>query len=267
MNNILELGSQRKQEAIIQLKNILAKEKNTEELHLAGGHHDHFKLGMDGKAIIKSTSKGEINFYKLHMDQKSEFSRIIPKCYAVDEKKGTVTLENLTFKMKNPEVIDIKIGTHSFSGIKKPGLDGVKEAVIRSIKWNFRDIKQGLRERGWKVQGGSWIKGKTKPQISEHSYEYIEDFVNRNNLSKEQLLNISNKLKEIGETIQSSNYGIINASIMIAVDGEAEPRVKFIDFAHVIEFKNEFQKQISHHNKGPVKGAFALSEIFKTKSK
>lgn len=302
MHNKLELGAPKKAESILTLKNVLAKNatirktpelsnssqkeigektvnspeitpqksvevKSTHELPLAGGHHEHFKLTSDGKGIIKQTSKAEIDFYKLHMNGNTEFSKIIPKCFEVNEKEGTVTLENLTYNMKNPSVIDIKIGTHSFSGIKKPGLIGIKEAIVRGIKWNYRDIKQGLRERGWKVQGGSWIKGKTKPEISEHSHEYIDDFIKRNNLSKEQLQNISDKLKEIGQIMKDSNYGITNASIMIAVDDNTEPRVKYIDFAHVIEFKNQLHKKLSHHNKGSVKGSFGLAELFKAKAK
>lgn len=235
--------------------------KKLQKLVLAAGHKNCFELSDNTTTLIKKNlSSKELQFYTENRDDNSIFRGVIPKVYSILEKEKRVELENITYGMKKPMVIDIKIGTHYFTGQKESSVKGFLKSINAKVLTEYNDIIYGARKMGWKVQGCSWLNRLDRKGI--HSKDNLNDFITKSKIGNEQIRSICTQLRNISNVIEKSSYGFIRSSIIIAADYNVDPIVKLIDFSNAFKFTSELEKQKSPYSKGSIKGVEAVRKIF-----
>ena len=78
-----------------------------------GGHIE--KISIDGNEVVKGTHKTEIDFYleafsDAASDDLHEFAKFLPNFFGAPD-DSSIRIENVLKGLKNPSVIDIKMGT------------------------------------------------------------------------------------------------------------------------------------------------------------
>ena len=236
------------------------------KLVLAAGHKECFEPSGNVKTLIKKNlNSKELQFYSENCEDTSIFRGVIPIVYSISAKERRVELENITYGMKHPIVIDIKIGTHYFTGIHQARGPGFLKSMPTKLLTDYADIIYGARKMGWKVQGCSWLKSLDRKGI--HSKKNLNDFMKKINLNPDQIRSIYAQLENMRRTLEKCNYGFIRSSILMAADCNGEPIVKLIDFSNAFKFKNEAQKQKSPYSKGSITGIENLKKVFLQKLK
>merc|ERR1712232_346450 len=141
----------------------------------AGGHQDAFSFSGDGK-IKKKVGAGEIGFYS-NLQSKYDFMiGFAPTCFGTeksDDGSSFVVMEDLTAGMKDPCIMDVKMGTSSAAEDATPE----KAAKMRHHDINSTTAEFGVRIVGMKyfdeTTGNTvkhdkpWGKALTKDNIQE----------------------------------------------------------------------------------------------------
>ena len=208
----------------------------------AGGHAGAFSSAGEGK-IKKKVGSSEAEFYKKLDGEYSAFVPYAPKCFGTEEEDGQnfVIMEYLTEGMKKPCFMDIKIGTSS------AGEDVSDE---KRAKARDRDRNTTTAELGVRVVGMKYFD-EEKNDYVKHSKDYGKALTKENvvpammaffgtQTNREKVLpSVVNVVEEIRTLMETQTVAkVYSSSILIAYDADPEgailPRVRMIDFAHVI---------------------------------
>lgn len=212
----------------------------------AGGHEGAFSSVGEGR-IQKKVHKSEFSFYNGLEGEYNCFKPFVPKCFDTKEEDGKyfIVMEDLTNGMKEPCIMDLKIGTSSAGEDVAP--EKAKEAHardkatttaelgVRVVAINFVDHKTNERVKHSKPYGKKLTKDNIQPAIM--------DFFGTEETKKRILPSVVSVLESIRTFMESQTVAkIYSSSILIIYDASSDvlvPRTRMIDFAHVIPLEGK----------------------------
>lgn len=213
-------------------------ERNIPEL--AGGHRKNFESIRGGERIRKSTNSNEYKFYQaMRKNKQSDLFMVIPKTFdSLGLKENVIEMENIKFGLDNPKMMDIKIGTETMckNELKRQG----DNWLVRNIRKNYsivKDYLSGSSTRGWRVTGGTRIKGNDISN-GRNSMTYLRDFLGGKKISKEMTDKLYQKLLQIRTASKKGDYAFVDSSILIAAN-QKDVRATIIDFAFAFNKKQD----------------------------
>lgn len=206
---------------------------------MAAGHSENFQIQLYCETICKRTNSKEVNYY-LHL--KKVRNPFAPEL--VEQKDGTIILENLLYGYCLPCFMDVKMGTHTYEE---------NAPFLKRFYMNLKDLITTSRRKGYFLSGykkydikkSKFIKkgyfrclfeypSAVLPENDDRSVEITQSYL-------DQLINIE---KWMYETCRDE---FISSSLFFIHEGEpnrnANPKVFMIDFAHVAI--NKFEKDDS----------------------
>jgi len=231
------------------------------QLDAVGGHGSKKDKGppilMRGSQILKpfqaaqpgkGKSRGELeaDFYKQVTDEDMPLRKLIPAYYGVEEIDGSsyLVMENLTHGLKEPCVLDLKMGQQTYDETATPAkIEREKKKYPPQEAIGFRIV--GMRvarpfsgEEPWKATR-EWCMSITEESMQNAIEQYFFDGrVVRFGLV-EQLIH---KLQDIAQTLRSfAKWRMYGSSLLVVYDAAAERptiRVRMIDFAHIFPIKD-----------------------------
>lgn len=209
----------------------------------SGGHQGTILSVKDiycAKVVSSDSNVEDKLEYKFLNDKKNQelFSGFIPKFMGLCNKndKKYLVIENLKYGLKEPVVIDIKVGYQTFN--KNILLLAGKPAVIKGLKQgiidkNSKSGSMGFRAEGMEGAGKSFSKSelkKMKPEI------FLKHFLSKDKDNKaiNVIINKLNKFRNIVQSSKYDNYLMAGSSMLILYDAKnpSDARVKIIDFAN-----------------------------------
>ncbi len=219
----------------------------TTELDVVGGHGSKKNKGLPilvrGNTILKPFQKGkgelEAGFYEYISKTNHVMKAFIPRfygCELVGDDKY-LKLENLTYGLDKPCVLDLKMGTQTYD-------EAASAAKIeRELKKYPPQQVIGFRIVGMKVwrraSGDEFKSSRTwcmslKPEGMEEAIQQF--FFDGRVLNESLMVKLSDKLSEIEDMLRNSpQWRIYGSSLLIVYDGAVmnpEIKVRMIDFAH-----------------------------------
>ncbi|CAD8184624.1 unnamed protein product [Paramecium pentaurelia] len=219
---------------------------------ITGGHLQSFQIKDD--LIIKTTKKGEFQFYSTLNDKTNPFYeenqrliKFMPKLISLDEKACSITMENLSYGLENGSIIDLKIGykTYNPNGpaikrekeLKKAAQCDQKYMGFRVAGIKIRDQIGALTVNKNGSDAYKWIRNdKQMREIIEQVFQ--SNLVEEPN--KEALQGCIKFIQELIEVLQTSKRIFRNTSILIIVDNMAKKyRIKWIDFNYVMKLSDD----------------------------
>eukprot|EP01120_Amphizonella_sp_Union-15-10_P010269 TRINITY_DN408_c0_g2_i1.p1 TRINITY_DN408_c0_g2~~TRINITY_DN408_c0_g2_i1.p1 ORF type:complete len:456 (-),score=109.09 TRINITY_DN408_c0_g2_i1:31-1266(-) len=222
------------------------KAQTTTIANQTGGHADAFAI-LEGGKIMKRVGKAEFEFYKKVPTHYPYMKPFIPDASNVEERDGKpyVTMGDLTYGLKKPCVLDIKVGTTT-SGEDAPP---EKREAMRKKDEKSTTVSLGLRFTGMKVYredkdgfekfGKDWGKDiKDDTFVSSLKLFFDNGKEIRNDVIKAFLPKLDALLEFFNKNTHLRFY---SSSILFLYDGDKsnpEVRLKMIDFAHVFEIKD-----------------------------
>jgi hypothetical protein len=228
-------------------------------LQRAGGHGG-LEFRDERRTIQKPTNAAEEKFYAdRRTDASDTITGVIPDSYSGDEvaqleaQHGItppapggepgheVFIENIAANMKNPQLLDIKIGARTASKAElRSGGMSVAAAWYKKSKMMFSDVVTGSASRGYRVVDAPGME-ESRMQAGRHSASHIQNFIPRDpaevwNTHRDRIVE---DLRAVLDAARNSQFTFIAASVLIAVGQEPATelpltRVTLIDFAHPI---------------------------------
>lgn len=217
------------------------------------GHDTFYTLG---NTLIKTTTQKEADFYK-NISEYPQYDQFTPDCKIITSTESTesnetteynnrshvnninnkkdkcIYLENLTWGMKQPCVMDIKLGVKNYrdhATIERIAKNIIKANISTTAKW-------GLRIAGYKL----WDI-KDKHQCRELSIRQVKDtlhdFLINNQLKTIAKTNIKTILESLVDNHEFRLYG---SSILFVYDRD-DPintlEIRLIDFSNYYKLKS-----------------------------
>jgi len=207
-----------------------------------GGHVNSFKK-LDGGKIMKVVNKIECVFYTKVENDYPFIKTWVPSFFGtkLEEEKTWIIIEDMTYKMQKPCVMDIKMGTTS------AGEDATGEKREEMLKKDFGSttVTLGMRITGMKVYDEkkqenvqytkSWGR-KVTPDTMVDSLNKYFDLGTR--VRYDVLGEFIKRLKVFQQWMESQNkLRFYSSSLLFVYDAAnndgAHCHMKMIDFAHV----------------------------------
>jgi len=223
------------------------KKPSDPELFQAGGHGKVTKTEIEG-TVIKLTDQHEIDVYLWAQTLPKEIQAFFPKYYnsIIRDQKHYILIEDLTYGMEQPCVLDIKIGTTTI------GPDCYNP--VKKIYMHKKDKKStthilGLRLAGARVyqkDTGKYIIRSNKWGSKLKSEEFIgalaSFFYNGERPRIDVCRIYLTKLKSLSKWFETqASVKFVGSSLLFTYDGASESahaNVAMIDFAHVFMSKD-----------------------------
>ena len=216
--------------------------------HQTGGHVGGFKK-LRPDQIMKKVSPIEGEFYSKLDGEFVGWKPLAPQFFGFHEDGGQnyLILEDLTFGMKKPCIMDIKIGTTSIGEDATPD----KAEAMRKKDMQSTTHSQGFRITGIRcyrhdkedyVQfSKSWGKHVTVETLPAALLEYFNDGVS---IRKELITQFINLIQPVLKWEESQKIARIYSSSLLFIydsdkDTTVSPRLRMIDFAHVHPIKDD----------------------------
>lgn len=115
----------------------------------AGGHQGVFRA--DGPVLEKSVGDREKEFYENAFKHNAWPKQFLPKYYGeIEGSDGRIGLENLTYGMKSPCVLDLKLGTSS--------VEEDESSFLKRMKMNALDVLTRTKAAGVRLEGLSMYR-------------------------------------------------------------------------------------------------------------
>ncbi|WP_329295671.1 inositol polyphosphate kinase family protein [Streptomyces sp. NBC_01455] len=225
------------------------------------GGHGGILERAGGTVLQKRTNATEWNFYETIRNSGEKLENVIPKSFGRDgvlalesgvsdvgdpplqdfETGGIssdIFIENIAANFEKPSLLDIKIGESTASRSELLRHLTAREAWLKKRRMKFADRASGSSSRGWRVVGGTEIRGH-RVQIGKNSRSHLQEFIESNS---DAGADIARGLRAVRTAVVESSYAFIASSVLIAVDlgaGSVEraAKVKLIDFAHAFAFE------------------------------
>ncbi|CAD8092522.1 unnamed protein product [Paramecium sonneborni] len=243
---------------------------------ISGGHLQSFQIKKD--IIIKTTKKGEFQFYSTLNDKSNPFYeenqrliRFMPKLISLDENACSITMENLTYGLENGSIIDLKIGykTYNPNGSALKREKEIKKAIQCDQKY------MGFRVAGIKIR--DQIGALTVNKNGSEAYKWIKndkqmrdiiEQVFRSNLieepNKEALKGCIQFIQELIEVLQTCKRMFRNTSILIIVDNLSQQyRIRWIDFNYVMNLSDDCENPNAEMDNNVIGGLKYLNSMLR----
>ncbi|MFE3866446.1 inositol polyphosphate kinase family protein [Streptomyces goshikiensis] len=219
----------------------------TEEGAESGGHGG-IANRVGGRIKEKPTNDVERRFYAdMRAGEYPALEGVVPNSYtaqqvqAMDGQHGKgndsthVYIDNLTFSMKMPRVLDIKLGKSTASKQELFTSMSKADAWIKKMKLKAADMVTGSSDRGYRAVAGTGLKGKSRRSIGRETEQILQRISEQPSIYDV----LVEKLTQAREAARNSGLAFIAASVLIAVDeqppeeSQADPvKLSLIDFAH-----------------------------------
>ncbi|MEU8686687.1 inositol polyphosphate kinase family protein [Streptomyces sp. NPDC048611] len=212
------------------------------------GGHGGIKDRAGGRIKEKPTNDVERGFYAdMRAGRHPALEDVVPQSYtapqveAMDGQKGGgddsthIYIDNLTFGMKTPKVLDIKVGESTASKQELLTSMSHADAWKKKMKLKVADTVTGSADRGYRAVGGTGLKGKSRRAIGQESEQVVRGFSEDHSVYD----TLVEQLTHVRTAAGKSGLAFIAASVLIAVDEQpaaespaATAKLNLIDFAH-----------------------------------
>lgn len=189
--------------------------------------------------------------------------RIVPKTFDVGLKHiREIEMENIMRGFKEPKILDLKIGhTHVCRDeLKRQGY-GFFARTIRKIWAKIKNWYTGANIRGWRICGGTGVKG-NKLTRGTNSENELKNFFKRYDIAAKQIDYLREEILKIKNVVKKSDYAFVDSSILVVID-KKKINVKLIDFAYAIKSSEAEQECIKHRKSFDIGIDNLITEISK----
>jgi Inositol polyphosphate kinase len=208
-------------------------------VHQVGGHAEIVKPLDDSKCLLKPLIPSEYAFYRI-MNEQTRFSKLVPftaKFLGKFDADSYVELEDLTYNMRNPCILDLKMGLKQRTLYTEKSLQHkMHKALIKSMETTSHLI--GFRLGGelyWKNQT-KFLKDKYEGRVLSQDglYNAIGAFLPADKTTRDALIqDFISKLHLLTEVLENLNGVRFWSGSLLLVYDASDPIgiLKMIDFA------------------------------------
>ncbi|WP_395372804.1 inositol polyphosphate kinase family protein [Streptomyces tubercidicus] len=228
----------------------------------ATGGHGGITDRAGGKIKEKPTNDVERGFYAdMRAGKHPALDGVVPNSYTaeqvrtMDGEKGEgddsthIYIDNLTFGMKTPKVLDIKVGESTASKQELLTSMSKADAWKKKMKLKAADKVTGSADRGYRAVGGTGLKG-SRRAIGRESEQIVQGFSPEPSVYDA----LVEKLTHVRAAAGDSGLAFIAASVLIAVDERpatespaAAAKLNLIDFAHTFGSEQLSEEQVKKY--------------------
>eukprot|EP01029_Cantina_marsupialis_P029655 TRINITY_DN781964_c0_g1_i1.p1 TRINITY_DN781964_c0_g1~~TRINITY_DN781964_c0_g1_i1.p1 ORF type:complete len:258 (-),score=68.93 TRINITY_DN781964_c0_g1_i1:40-813(-) len=202
--------------------------------------------GFEGCVAKKLLRSSEKDFYEHTLVESPELLELCPKCHGVMEHMGFdyAVIEDLTFNMTNPTLIDMKLGQRTWAPgatAKKIENEERKASLSTIAKHGFRVVAMMVYDS--EKQDKIHYSRKWGAQLSIEEVEKALGGVFTDSVTGQVKTNVLSKiLKKVCEVedffIKQNKFIFYGSSLLITFENgveDEEVRLKMIDFPYVID--------------------------------
>ncbi|MGW3296341.1 inositol polyphosphate kinase family protein [Streptomyces xiamenensis] len=228
----------------------------------AVGGHGGISNRAGGRIKEKPTNHVEREFYAelragAHpaLDGVAPYSHTARQVTAMDGHRGAgddsthVYVDNLTFGMNRPTILDLKVGASTASWHELLRSMSKAAALVKKLRMKAADRLTGSARRGYRAVGSSGLTG-GRLAIGRRTPRIVRGFCREPGVPEAMLP----QLIRVREAARASGLAFVGASVLIAVDeappaGRPVPSVKvgLIDFAHTFGPRSAGAKRVEKY--------------------
>lgn len=228
----------------------------------AVGGHGGISNRACGRIKEKPTNHVEREFYaELRAGEHPALDGVAPHSHtarqvtAMDGHQGAgddsthVYVDNLTFGMNRPTILDIKVGASTASWHELLRSMSKAAALAKKLRMKATDRLTGSASRGYRAVGSSGLTG-GRLATGRRTPRIVRDFAREPGVAEAMLP----QLIRVREAARASGLAFVGASVLIAVDeappeGRPVPSVKvgLIDFAHTFGPRSAGAKRVEKY--------------------
>tara|TARA_Y100000310_G_C20484090_1_gene716078 strand:+ start:109 stop:903 length:795 start_codon:yes stop_codon:yes gene_type:complete len=221
--------------------------KNTCQPEGAAGHKGAIRTLKNKQCAkkISSVKDKELRFYQRNCPprkRKKKICTFLPKFSGTcqgPQKLRYIQLENLTKSMKQPCIMDIKIGKetaseHELRGKKKHSLKKRIGFKLKKSRHNLLDRLTTSHHHGFRIESATNVTFSKMKLMHTSPHTVFRRFFKSNIIRKHVIRQIE-KIHTFAMSKQFDEYSFIGSSILIIYDCASlrrSPKVAMIDFAH-----------------------------------
>lgn len=221
----------------------------------AGGHGGNHQLIARGKYLLKPClSERERDFYvKIQQNKEWIDNLIIPRFYGLEfhdigyGELQYIKMENLMYKLNNPFVLDLKIGTQTWDPEtalwkmnKRLRVDST--STTESLGFRFSGMQ---RKIGAEPIFYSRYLCTEKVNTREATKDYMKLFFFNGTVYRKELIPFYiGEIKKMIKVMKKKEYKMFSTSVLFVYDGfssieDKKHSIRIIDFAHTWNMKEE----------------------------
>jgi len=244
--------------------------KSMEDFVGSAGHKNGFFLNEENRLLKKfqPDSQYEIEFLKRLAASEDTLLKFTPKLYGVSEIDGVrfIEMENLLSDVKNPSVMDVKIGSKTFidcpkNDTKRHDLyqkmnalcpneatqsEQTDQKISKTRYLKFRDSSSTSESFSFRIEGIQIHSNGASSQINkaklqsiknlEAALRYIRIFTKGYSFQRKSIyIDFYEQLKHISEFAKASScfksHNMIGTSLLFIIGSDGKCKLKLIDFA------------------------------------
>jgi len=257
--------------------------KDSPQTQLAAGHASNMEFAADNSKLIKTSNLLEMSAYQF-ISKMPEFDEIVPKVFnivQIGHDKSKITMENLLYDVKDPIILDIKVGawyhnemdeTYSTKYAEIPQellkktpesltpLEKSENRMTKARKMAWRSTQSSIKLMNMAITGfkneivSKEFDSKMYTMDQEDFSKFFKQFFSE---IQGSITHILEKLENIRKTLERSNFlevkTPLHSSIFIVIDKECpdNAKVKYIDFGRTYDH-GKIPKNVSIEQKNAI---------------